>query len=124
MTKTLIILLFPTLVYSQTKKEVWNYIKNSSIKQPKIVYAQVMLETGHLKCVKCSREKNNYLGFYNGKKYLSWVEEWEDWTCSIDYYIGWQIRKGYKGGDYYNFLLRKWGAPNMNEYIEKLKRIK
>jgi hypothetical protein len=76
-----------------------------------------MKETGHLKCTKCSLRFNNLFGFWNGERYL----EFDTWEDSIDYYERWQIRKGYDGGDYYDFLRRKWGAPDMERYIRTLK---
>lgn len=105
---------------AQTKSEVYDYIIASDIKHPKIVYAQVLKETGHLKCTKCSLRVNNLFGFWDGEKYL----RFDTWERSIDYYERWQIRKGYGGGDYYLFLQNEWGAPDMLKYIRTLKQIK
>jgi hypothetical protein len=119
--KTIVLALMtmPFLSLSQTKKEVYDYILNSGIKEPKIVMKQVLLETGNLKCIKCSMRHNNLLGFYNGRNYL----KFSSWQKSIDFYKFWQLRKGFDGGNYYEFLKRKWGAPNMNNYVNKLKQI-
>jgi hypothetical protein len=108
---------------SQIKEsEVYDYIISSCIKNHQIVFQQVLKETGHLKCTSCSLDQNNLFGFRFNHKYL----EFETWKDSVDYYERWQIRKGLKSGeDYHEFLVRKWGAPDMiNKYIPRLKRIK
>jgi len=106
--------------YAQTKSEVWAYIDASTIKHKEIVYKQVLKETGHLKCTKCSLRFNNLLGFWDGERFL----EFQDWRDSIKFYINWQKLKHYDGGDYYDFLKREWGAPNMDQYCETLKNIR
>lgn len=116
----LIAVLSISKAYGQTKTEVWNYIEQSDIQQKEIVYKQVLKETGHLKCTKCSLRFNNLLGFWNGERFL----EFKDWRDSINFYINWQKLKHYDGGDYYEFLKQKWGAPDMDHYCETLKRIK
>lgn len=117
--KTILLLILPFLGLSQSRQEVYDYINTSGIKHPEIVMKQVLLETGNLKCTKCSMRYNNLLGFYNGHRYL----RFQTWQKSIDFYKGWQDRKGYVSGSYYKFLHRKWGAPNMDGYINKLKRV-
>lgn len=111
-----------TSAKAQTKSEVYDYIIASDIQEPQIVFKQVLKETGHLKCSDCSLDRNNLFGFWDGTKYL----EFESWERSIDYYENWQIRKGYDGKEnYYDFLIRKWGAPKMVErYIPTLKQVK
>ncbi len=106
---------------AQTKYDVYNYIKQTC-QHPDIVYKQALKETGHLKCTKCSLRYNNLFGFWNGERYL----KFDTWKDSVDFYQRWQIRKGYKDGqDYYEFLIREWGAPNMRDrYIKTLKQIK
>lgn len=116
----LLIILGITQAFGQTKPEVYDYILSTDIKHPQIVYQQVLKETGHLQCDKCSMRYNNLFGFWNGSEYLKF-DRWED---SVDYYERWQIRKGYDGGDYYEFLINKWGAKDMNHYISTLKRVK
>jgi hypothetical protein len=44
------------------------------------------------------------------------------WIDSIAFYKKWQ--KQYKEGDYYTFLIKSWGAPNMEKYIQTLKQIR
>ena len=117
----LIILLFASLQsIGQTKKEVYDYIIKTRIEHPDIVFRQVLKETGHLKCTHCSMDHNNPLGFRYKHKHL----EFDTWKESIDYYKRWQIRKKYTGGDYYEFLKEKWGAPDMDGYCRTLKQIK
>ena len=41
------------------KDEVYDYILASDIYERQIVFSQVMKETGHLKCDKCSLSRNN-----------------------------------------------------------------
>lgn len=101
-----------------TKITLYNEIIKDSILFPNIVYKQVMLETGHLKCINCSLVNNNLFGFYNGKNYL----KFNTWRESVKYYKVWQI-KNYKSGDYYNFLISIGYAKDTN-YINILKRIK
>lgn len=104
------------------KDEVYDYILASDIYERQIVFSQVMKETGHLKCDKCSLSRNNLFGFRYNHKYL----EFDTWQESIDYYERWQLRKGYTTDqDYYTFLALKWGAPKMLErYIPRLKLTK
>jgi len=118
-----LLLILGTVIYctSQTKDQVYDYIIASDIKHPQIVFKQVLKETGHLNCKHCSLDRNNLFGFWDGEKFLTF----NTWEESIDYYERWQIRKGYNGGDYYEFLIKKWGAPNMSTlYIPRLKRVK
>jgi len=118
----LIFILLSLLCKAQTKDQVYAYIISCDIEHPSIVYQQVLKETGHLKCTACSLNRNNLFGFRYNHKYL----EFDTWQESIDYYERWQLRKGYqKGQDYYDFLARKWGAPNMEtRYLPRLKQIK
>jgi hypothetical protein len=118
----LFILLGIITTQAQTKSEVYDYILASDIYERQIVFSQVLKETGHLKCTQCSLRKNNLFGFRYNHKYL----EFDTWQQSIDYYERWQIRKGYTTDqDYYDFLARKWGAPNMEtKYIPRLKLTK
>ena len=104
------------------KDEVYDYILASDIYERQIVFSQVLKETGRLECDKCSLSRNNLFGFRYNHKYL----EFDTWQESIDYYERWQLRKGYtEEQDYYEFLINKWGAPNMLErYIPRLKLTK
>ena len=93
-------------------------IINAGIKFPDIVLKQAILETGWLKCTKCSLTKNNIFGFYYKKKYIAF----ENWLDCINYYKRWQDRH-YKGGDYYQFL-KDVGYATSPTYVQKLKQIK
>ena len=93
-------------------------IIDAGIKYPEIVLRQVILETGWLKCTKCSLTKNNIFGFYYKKKYIAF----DSWLDSIDYYKRWQERH-YKGGDYYQFLITI-GYATSPSYVQTLKQIK
>ncbi len=107
--------------YGQTKEEVCDYIYASGIKHPDIVYKQVLKETGHLKCYPCSLQHNNLLGFRWKHKHM----DFDSWQESIDYYVGWQKRREYdESEDYYVFLKRKWGAPDMDGYCRTLKQVR
>tara|TARA_R110000751_G_scaffold213830_1_gene317361 strand:- start:716 stop:1093 length:378 start_codon:yes stop_codon:yes gene_type:complete len=116
-----ILLLSSATCYTQTKEEVYKYITESGIKHPDIVYKQVLYETGHLKCSPCSLQHNNLLGFRLHHKHM----DFNSWQESIDYYFGWQKRRKYsEDEDYYVFLKRVWGAPDMTQYVSILKNIK
>jgi len=100
-----------------TKENVLKQIILADIKEPLIVYRQVLKETGHLKCKACSLKYNNLFGF-TAKEMI----KFNHWIDSITFYKKWQ--KQYKEGDYYTFLIKSWGAPNMEKYIQTLKQIR
>ncbi len=108
----------PEDVPELTVNNVKAAIIEAGIKFPEIVLKQAILETGWLKCTKCSLNKNNIFGFYYKKKYIAF----ENWTDCIDYYKRWQDRH-YKGGDYYQFL-KDVGYATSPTYVQKLKQIK
>jgi hypothetical protein len=98
---------------SLTLNNVWKEINKVGILYPHIVYAQCRLETGNLTHV----YNNNLFGFTSNKYMI-----WDSWEKSIKYYKEWQMRK-YKGGDYYQFLIRIKFAEDKN-YTMKLKQFK
>lgn len=100
-----------------TKESLMKEIIKNNIKFPEIVYAQAILETGHLKSYNC-RVRHNLFGFYNGKRYL----EFKNWKECIKFKKLWQDKK-YKGGSYYRFLN---GLPYAEDslYCKKLLNIK
>ena len=108
----------PEVVPELTVENVKEAIIDAGIKFPEIVLKQAILETGWLKCTKCSLNKNNIFGFYYKKKYISF----DNWLECIDYYKRWQDRH-YKGGDYYQFL-KDVGYATSPTYVQKLKQIK
>lgn len=114
--------IFPHITYAiLSLHSVKYWISRAEIKHPEIVLSQVFLETLYLKCKNCSlSEKNNLFGFTTNE-----IKYFDHWSESIIFYKGWQ--KGYQGyseEDYYEYLRKNWRAPNMDEYISKLKWIK
>jgi len=90
-------------------------IYQQGIKEPEIVFAQAMLESGWGKCTSCSlSNSNNIFGFTSSK-----VISFSNWRQSVRYYCEWQESR-YPGGDYFQFLCQYWGAPDMDGYIRKL----
>lgn len=110
----------PRVELELTKSNVLLEILRHNIKFPLIVYKQAMKESGHLKCNDCSLRLNNIFGFFD-TKYLNF----NHWTESVIYYKRWQLKR-LKSSDtnYYYFLKRCWGAPNMDKYNETLKYIR
>lgn len=111
-------LMFSNKASGQTLKEVKKYMDEIGVEKTEIVIKQVIEETGWLKCVNCSMDKNNLFGFRYKKKYL----QFDNWKAGCDYLKRWQVRKGYNGGNYYEFLARIGWATNPN-YIKNIKSI-
>jgi len=121
--KKIILLMSTTTIlsitgYSQNRDSVEKYLNSTTIEHKDIVLKQILLETGHLKCVNCSRDVNNIFGFYYKKQYI----KFDNWKDSVDYYSRWQKRH-FKGGDYYTFLVDR-GYAEDPLYIDKLKQTK
>ena len=114
---TILCLVSSFKVHSQTLDSVYSALVQSEIKHPQIVLKQVKLETGNLKCSKCSQDYNNLFGFFYKGAYL----KFDTWEESVAYYKRWQD-KYYKGGDYYQFLINIGYATDKN-YINKLKQL-
>ena len=95
-----------------TPFNVYQKIIEYKLEHPKIVFSQVMHETGNLKKIK----NNNLLGF----RYINYLKfgTWED--C-IKYAKNWQDKR-YVNGDYYTFL-KKVGYAKDSLYISKIKRV-
>lgn len=98
-------------------ENVWKQLLKDSIQHPQIVMRQIIQETGWLKSNLC-KTHNNLFGFRTDKGYL----KFDSWQESIAYYKRWQQCR-YKGGDYYQFLVRIKYAGDP-EYINRLKKIK
>jgi hypothetical protein len=96
-----------------TPVNVYKKIIEYKIEHPKIVFSQVMVETGQLKS-QGARIKNNLFGFNNKSGHM----EFDSWEESIVYYKEWQDKK-YIGGNYHNFL-KKVGYAKDSMYIRKL----
>ena len=101
-----------------SRKSVLNELHKQSIPHANIVLAQAIHETGGFKSKLC-RTHNNIFGIKKNdneyRRYSNYVE------CIRDYKK--RISNKYKGGDYYNFLIRLKYAEDP-EYIQKLKRQK
>ena len=91
------------------------------IKYPDVVLRQACWETGFFTS-KIWREKNNPFGLYHtidsihGEYIL-----FNDWRSAITYYKEWQDKR-YKGGDYYDFLIKVGYAQDSN-YVHSVKGI-
>lgn len=96
-----------------TPVNVYQKIIEYKIEHPKIVFSQIMVETGHLNS-DGAKIKNNLFGFINKKGHMSFGS----WEESIEYYKEWQERK-YISGNYYKFL-KKVGYAEDSLYIGKL----
>lgn len=97
-----------------TLKNVKRELQRIGVKHTDIVMKQVRLETGNLKHVK----DNNLFGFRGNNGYL----KFETWQDAVQYKKEWQDKR-YKGGNYYEFLLRV-GYATDTSYINKLKEFK
>jgi flagellum-specific peptidoglycan hydrolase FlgJ len=110
------LVLLSKVVSAHSNQQIYNWIIQTDIKHPKIVYAQYIQETGGCKSKACT-EKNNLFGFmYKGK-----IMFFESKLDCVLYYKRWQQRK-YKGGDYYQFLIDINYASDPL-YIQRLKQI-
>ena len=92
------------------------YICNAGIREPKIVMAQAILETGWFRSSSLM-SRNNLFGFRH-VRYLTFdrVEE------SIDYYKTWQdTYLSSSDTNYFNFLERiRYGAPGYSRHVRKI----
>jgi len=97
-----------------TLKNIKRELKRIGVKHSDIVIKQVRLETGNLKYLR----NNNLFGFRGNNGYL----KFETWQDAVQYKKEWQDKK-YKGGDYYDFLVKVKYASD-STYIKKLKQMK
>ena len=78
-----------------SKEHVWEYINSIDIQHPDLVYAQVILESGHLKSYKCVNDCN-LLGMKRPRRRPTTqigtkdFSVYESWQSSIDDYKLWQ----------------------------------
>ncbi|NMB81911.1 MAG: glucosaminidase domain-containing protein [Ignavibacteria bacterium] len=119
--------IFPgEIIYHIRPDELYRMLFIYKIKHPEIVWKQAMLETGWIKSPISKEGKNlfgmkyNNRGFCSGEKYGH--ASYDTYYHSLADYKAWQDNY-YKGGDYYEFLIRI-GYAEDNNYIEKLKQIK
>lgn len=108
-----ILLMMALMTKAQTKEQVKNYLDSIGVQHSEIVTAQSILETGHYESRLC-KEQNNIFGWWYKGEFLSF----DSWRECCDYYKRWQD-KYYRGGDYYEFLMRI-GYAEDEEYITKL----
>jgi flagellum-specific peptidoglycan hydrolase FlgJ len=101
------------------------WMEEYNIQYPRIVLAQIILETGWLKS-RIYKENNNLFGMKLAKKRVTTAigsnlnhAIYSNLRSSIEDYAIWQHSK-YKGGDYYAFL-KDVGYATDENYINKLK---
>jgi hypothetical protein len=123
---TIAVLIASSASFSQdapTIEQVRKTINRTSIKHKEVVLAQVMIETGWLKCTNCSMTNdNNLFGFcVREGKYINF----KTWKDSIWYYELWQKQRYDGTSDYYDFLRQSgWkGSASMEAYITMLKEV-
>ena len=92
-------------------------IIQQDIKHPDIVFAQFLLETGH-GTSQAFKQLNNTHGWTN----RSGLMRFKTWQDSIKQYKRYQQRYDCTS-DYFQYLCRTWGAPDMEGYINKIKSI-
>lgn len=107
----------PVFMDRTAKEGLIDALKYYDIQHPDIVYAQALLETGHLKSVGCLKH-HNLFGLYNSKakRYC----RFNHWTESVIAYKEWIQRRYKPPEDYYKFLSRI-GYASDPTYISKLK---
>jgi len=93
-----------------------DYLRDIKIKEPIIVYNQSRLETGNFNSL-YFRQDNNLWGFRNSKGYM----RFKHWKHCCKFMQKWQ-KKYYKGGNYYDFLIRI-GYAEDPLYVQKLKKM-
>lgn len=103
-----------------TQKLVWEALIYYDIKNPEIVLAQAILETGCFKSRVC-KEQNNLFGLWNSSK--SNYYSYKHWSHSIKAYADSIQYKYDEEEDYYKFLDRI-GYAEDPKYIEKVKEIR
>ena len=119
MRKLLLIILLASITWcqGQTVEEVMAEIVRQGLPHAEVVLAQARLETGNFKSKVC-RERHNIFGIRQGRSYKRYAR-WQD--CVTDYKR--RISSRYKGGDYYQFLMRI-GYAEDKAYIRKLKQFR
>lgn len=99
-----------------SKASVKAELKRQNLKHPEIVLAQSRLETGEYTSEVC-KKYNNLFGLRKGNTY----RKYNHWTESVTAYKE-LIQSRYKGGDYYQFLLKIKYAEDPS-YIVKVKNL-
>jgi hypothetical protein len=86
------------------------------IKYPDVVLRQACWETGFFTSGIWKKKHNPFGLFYNGEYIL-----FNDWRSAVSYYKEWQDKR-YKGGDYYDFLIKVGYAQDSN-YVNSVRHI-
>lgn len=110
--------IFPFIESSPTYESVYMVCKMYNLEYPEIVVAQSVLETGHYKSQQCWQH-NNLFGLYDSKNKRYY--RFDHWIHSVLAYKQ-KVQYRYKGGDYYEFLI-KIGYAEDSLYVEKVKSI-
>ena len=105
-----------TVSLAPSKAAVKEELKKQNLKHPEIVLAQSRLETGEYTSEVC-KKYNNLFGLRKGNAY----RKYNHWTESVTAYKE-LIQSRYKGGDYYQFLLKIKYAEDPS-YIVKVKNL-
>lgn len=109
-------ILSKTIVPPLNRENVEKELIRRNIPCYNIVLAQSILETGEYTSSLC-KTHNNIFGIKKGNKY-KYYTNWKE--CISDYSKYFSSK--YKGGDYYEFLIKCNYAEDI-EYINKLKKI-
>ncbi len=112
---TLLLLLTPFACSAQTVEQVRQELIRQGLPHHQIVLAQARLETGNFTSHNC-RVRHNLFGIKHNGKYATYSR----WQQSISDYKK-RISSRYKGGSYYDFLVRIKYARD-SRYIAKLKQ--
>ena len=102
---------------AQTIEQVRQELIKQNIPHYNIVLAQARLETGNFTSRLC-KVNHNLFGIKHGRRYA----RYSDWRQSIADYKK-RISSRYKGGDYYQFLIRI-GYAKDKQYVSKLRKFK
>lgn len=109
----------PDFMYQSPREGLKEALEYFDIKNPDIVYAQAILETGNFKSNLCIYN-NNLFGLYDSKNKR--YHKFNHWTESVIAYRDWIQYKYNLKEDYYDFLKRINYAED-TLYINKLKYI-
>ena len=108
--------LLPCISFAQTCEEVAKELVKQGVPHARIVLAQARLESGNFTSRRCKVDHNLFGIKHNGRyaRYRNWRESVADYKR--------RISSRYKGGDYYDFLLRiNYASDKL--YTTKLKKI-
>ena len=100
-----------------TIENLYAALKKHSIKYPKIVLAQAILETGHFRSRVCN-EYNNLFGLRHSKGYYSF-NHWEESVIAYRDKVQYKHRNG---EDYYAFL-KRIGYSTSRDYVRKVREL-